>query len=62
MNGLSTYVATGAGACIPDASDCLHRSGVLSAEELDGDYEDEVEFLMAKLKRLKNMKVGRLVR
>lgn len=61
MNGLSTYVATGAGACIPDASDCLHRSGVLSAEELelDGDYEDDVEFLMAKLKRLKNMKVGR---
>ena len=55
MNGLSKY--------IPEPADALVRfvfcrSGVISAEELDSDYENDVDFLIAKLKRAKNKKAS----
>ena len=37
------------------------RSGVLAADELNSDFEDNVDFLMAKLKRTQSEKVRRVV-
>lgn len=37
------------------------RSGVLAADELDSDFKDNVDFLMAKLKRAQSEKVRRVV-
>lgn len=34
------------------------RSGVVSADELDGDTMDSVDFLMAKLKQIQSEKVS----
>ena len=36
------------------------RSGVFVADELESDFKDDVDFLMAKLKRAQDEKVGRV--
>lgn len=37
------------------------RSGVVAADELESDFEDDVDFLMAKLKRAQSEKVRRVI-